>query len=92
MQSRICVEEFLLAYDQLVQGRRQHIIVLMIEKIYPDDLPPELENYLNRHTYIEAYYYDKEMDIIRERIRCAMPNKPLKMQKASVILIVCSDF
>ncbi len=52
----------------------------MIEKIYPDDLPPELENYLNCHTYIEAYNYEKEMEIIRERIRCAMPNKPIKMQ------------
>ena len=53
----------------------------MINNPDPGDLPPELENYLNRHTYIEAYNYEKNMDVIKERIRCAMPNKPLKLLK-----------
>ena len=83
LTSNTCLEEFLLAYDQLVQGRKKHLIVVMVNEPYPGELPPELENYLKRYTYIEAFNCDKDVDTIRERIRCAMPNMPLKQLKVN---------
>ncbi len=91
VESRTCVEEFFLAYDQIVQGRRQHIIVVLVDKPGPRDLPPELDNYLKRHTYIEAYNYMEEMDAIRDKMRCAMPNVALKQLKVSHILRKCKN-
>ncbi len=68
-----------MAYDQVsLFGRTQHLIVVLIDKPEPDMLPPHLDNYLARNTYIEAYNYIQELDVIREKIRCAMPNTPLK--------------
>ncbi len=83
VESHYCVEEFTLAYDQLVRGRRQHLIVVLVDKLELGILPPELDNYLLRHTYIGAHNYAQDIEVIRENIRCAMPNIPIKQIKVS---------
>ena len=82
VESTICMEEFSLAYDQVsLFGRKQHLIVVLVEQPEPGVLPPELENYLARNTYIEAQNYVQALGVIREKIRCAMPNTPLNKLK-----------
>ncbi len=79
IKSPVCLEEFLLGYDQVsLFGRKQHLIVLVVDKPEPGMLPPQLENYLARNTYIEAHNFVHEMETIREKIRVAMPNISLK--------------
>ena len=78
------MEEFSQAYYKVVQGSRQHLIVVLVDKPEPGILPPELDNYLMRHTYIEAHNFVQDMDVIREKIRCAMPNVALKQMKVSI--------
>ena len=57
--------------------------MVLVDKPGQGILPPQLENYLARNTYIEAQDYVEAMDAIREKIRCAMPNIPLKQLKVS---------
>ncbi len=65
-----------------LQARRNFVIVVLLEKPAPGKLPPELETYLETHTYIDARRYADEMDIIRKKIRFAMPKIPLKYLQA----------
>ena len=67
------MEEFAQAYHQVVQGRPNYIIVVLLEKPGPNKLPPELETYLTTHTYIDARKYADEMETIRKRVRFALP-------------------
>ncbi len=76
VESHWCLEEFSQAYHQVVEGRLNHIIVVLLEKPAPNKLPPELETYLTTHTYIDARNYTNEMETIRKRIRFAMPKVP----------------
>ncbi len=88
------MEELSLAYNQTLLGRRQHIIIVLVDKPAPGVLPPELEDYINSHTYIEAHNYADAVDTIQGKIRCAMPNVPLKHIKVgrqwshSIILVL----
>ncbi len=77
MESHWCLEEFSQAYHQVIQGRLNYIIIVLLEKPAPNKLPPELETYLTTHTYIDARKYADEMEKIHKRIRFAMPKVPL---------------
>ena len=73
------MEEFSQAYHQVVEGRLNYIIVVLLEKPAQNKLPPELQTYLTTHTYIDARKYADEMDTIRKRIRFAMPKLAKRM-------------
>ena len=76
------MEEFSLGYDQVsLFGRKQHLIVVLVDEPELGTLPPQLENYLARNTYIEAQNFIRDMETIREKIRCAMPNTTLRQKK-----------
>ena len=77
VESHWCLEEFSQAYHQVVEGRLNYIIVVLLEKPAPNKLPPELETYLTTHTYIDARTHADELGTIRKRIRFAMPKVPL---------------
>ncbi len=79
VESPWCLEEFSNAYYQVVEGRLNYIIVVLLEKPAPNKLPAELETYLTTHTYIDARKYDEEVEIIRKHIRFAMPKVPRKI-------------
>ncbi len=70
------MEEFSQAYHQVVEGKLNYIIVVLLEKPAPNKLPPELEMYLTTHTYIDARRYAEEMETIRKCVRFAMPKVP----------------
>ncbi len=70
------MEEFSQAYHQVVEGRFNYIIVVLLEKPDPSKLPPELETYLTTHTYIDARKYADKIETIQKRIRFAMPKEP----------------
>ena len=79
------MEEFNQAYQQVVDGRLNHIIVVLLQQPILDNIPPELYNYLKTHTYINAQDFPQNIDVIRRKIRFAMPKKPLKMLKVNVL-------
>ncbi len=81
VESHWCLEEFAQAYHQVVEGRLNYIIVVLLEKPAPNTLPPELETYLTTHTYIDARKYVDDMETIRKRIRFAMPRLPLNQMR-----------
>ncbi len=79
MESHWCLEEFSQAYYKVVEGKCvNHIIVVLLERPAKNTLPPELQVYLDTHTYIDARRYADEMETIRKRIRFAMPKVTLK--------------
>ncbi len=98
MESHWCLEEFSQAYHQVIQGRLNYIIVVLLEKPAPNKLPPELETYLTTHTYIDARKYADEMEKIHKQIRFAMPKVPLNkvssnlFHEAFLQIIICLFF
>ncbi len=81
------MEEFSQAYQQVVDGRINYIIVVLLQKPMHEDLPPELDTYLKTHTYIDAQMYPNDINTIRKKIRFAMPKTPLKVLKVSMFNI-----
>ncbi len=77
VESHWCLEEFSQAYHQVIEGRLNYIIMVLLEKPAPNKLPKELEMYLTTHTYIDARKYANEMGTIRKRVRFAMPKVPI---------------
>ena len=86
-QSRTCMEEFSQAYHQVMEGRLNYLVVVLLQRPIRHDLPPELETYLKTHTYIDAQKYPNNIETIRKRIRFAMPNTPLRILKVSMVRV-----
>ena len=42
------MEAFMIAYDRMVNGRKDLLIVILKEKINVDKLPPDLRPYLSK--------------------------------------------
>ena len=82
----MCKEVFSMAYDEVLKGRRHHIIVILVDHPGPDDLPSQLEFYLRHHPCILAQNLAVNMETIREKIRCAMPNTPIRQLKVRYIM------
>ena len=86
VENDLCKEIFSMAYDEVLKGRRHHIIVVLVDQPGPGDLPSQLEYYLRHHPCIVAHNPAADMETIREKIRCAMPNTPLRQLK---VLLYC---
>ena len=86
------MEEFHQAYHEVVAGRLNYIIVVLLQRPIRNDLPPELETYLSSHTYIDAQKYPRNVDLIRKRIRFAMPKTPLNQLNVSIDTFLVSHF
>ena len=86
VESNWCLEEFSQAYHQVIEGRLNYIIVVLLEKPAPNKLPPELEVYLTTHTYIDARKHTEELETIRKRIRFAMPKTPRKILLVAIFI------
>ncbi len=82
-----CKFEFGEAYRLVIdEGRRNYIVVVLVEKPTRNKLTPELNAYLKAHTYIDATNYEHDLETVRKRIRFAMPNIPLKQIKVRTTL------
>ncbi len=73
-----CRFEFGEAYRLMEEGRRNYIIMVLVEKPTGNKLTPELKAYLKTFTYIDATNYEHDLETVRKRIRFAMPKRPLK--------------
>ena len=84
-----CKFEFGEAYRLVMdEGRRNYIVVVLLEKPTRNKLTPELNAYLKSHTYIDATNYEHDLETVRKRIRFAMPKLPLKQIKVRIDFII----
>ncbi len=81
MKSKWCRFEFTHAYNYVLEGRVDYIIVVLLDDIPRGALTEELRAYLTTNTYIDAREYAKDFEMIRKRIRFALPKVPLKELK-----------
>ena len=54
LKSKWGMEEFMIADNEAVNGRKNFIIIVLKEKIPKKDLTKELRTYLRTHTYIDG--------------------------------------
>ena len=85
MKSKWCRYEFSHAYDMVLEGRTDYVVVVLLDDVPRKALTEELKAYLRTYTYIDAREYAKDVEMIRKRIRFALPKVPLMQLK--VILI-----
>ncbi len=68
----------------LRQGRTDYIVVVLLGDVPHKELTEELKVYLKTHTYIDAREYANDIELIRKRIRFALPKVPLKQLKVII--------
>ena len=56
----------MIADAEAVEGRKNFIIIILIERIPMDELPRELRTYMRTYTYIDA---TKNKDQVTKRLR-----------------------
>lgn len=62
VQSRWAMEEFLQAYNQSINERRRHLIIVILEEVSEDQMDPLLRRCLKTFTYIKVsdkLFYDR---------------------------------
>ena len=60
------MEEFMIADNEAVNGRKNFIIIILKEKIPKKELPKELRTYMKTYTYIDA---TKNIQQLEKRLR-----------------------
>ena len=60
------MEEFMIADNEAVNGRKNFIILILKEKIPKEELTNELRTYMNTYTYIDA---TKNIQQLEKRLR-----------------------
>ena len=73
------MEEFRIAHEQVVSGRRNFLIPVLLENIDDLEMPDDLRLYLDTYTYLEVKTSDS---LTRKKLRYAMPKTPLKDLKS----------
>ncbi len=73
------MEEFRIAHEQVVSGRRKFLIPVLLEDINKLNVPNDLRLYLDTYTYLEVQSSDS---LARKKLRYAMPKTPLKDLKS----------
>ena len=68
----------------LQQERADYIIVVLLEDVPQKALTAEMKVYLKTYTYIDAREYSNDVEMIRKRIRFALPKVPLKQLKVII--------
>ena len=70
MKSGWVMQEFKLAYYQVVEGRKHFIIIILIDKKIDQefDLPEELKTYLRTHPYIDATN-SRKINLVTKKLR-----------------------
>ena len=60
------MEEFMIADNEAVNGRKNFIIIILKEKIPKKELSKELRTYMKTYTYIDA---TKNIEQLQKRLR-----------------------
>ena len=73
------MEEFHIAHEQAVNGRRKLLIPILLGDISDMKIPDELKVYLETHTYLKVDHSTESGNAItQKKLRFAMPQTPLK--------------
>ena len=73
------MEEFRIAHEQVVSGRRNFLVPVLLEDVKDLEMPDDLRLYLETYTYLEVKDNDS---LTRKKLRYAMPKTPLKDLKS----------
>ena len=73
------MEEFRIAHEQVVSGRRNFLVPVLLEDVKDLEMPDDLRLYLETYTYLEVKDNDS---LARKKLRYAMPKTPLKDLKS----------
>ena len=65
---------------EVVEGRENFIIFVMVDDIQVDDLPKVIKAFVKTRTYIDARDINnqKDLDLFRKKLQYSMPQTPLK--------------
>ena len=74
------MEEFRIAHEQVVSGRRNFLIPVLLEDLSKLDMPDDLKLYLDTYTYLEAHSNNEAL--MHKKLRYVMPKTPLKDLKS----------
>ncbi len=85
LKSKWCKYEFSHAYDMVLEGKPDYIVVVLLDDVPQKTLSEELKAYLKTYTYIDARQYGKDIELIRKRIRFALPKVPLEQLKVIML-------
>ena len=69
------MEEFRIAHEQVVNGRKKFLIPVLLEDVEDSDIPDDLRLYLDTYTYLEV---NSNESLARKKLRYAMPKTPLR--------------
>ena len=69
-----------MAHVEVVEGRCNFIIFVMVDDIQFEELPDALRSFIKTRTYIDAVNMNtqEDIDLFRNKLRYAMPEIPLK--------------
>ncbi len=82
LRSHWCRFEFTQAYNMVLQdGRTDYIVVVLLGDVPQTALTDDLKVYLRTFTYIDAKEYRNDIEMIRKKIRFALPKIPLKQNQ-----------
>ena len=68
----------------LQDGRTNYIVVVLLEDVPQTALTDDLKVYLRTFTYIDAREYRNDIEMIRKKIRFALPKIPLKQNQVFI--------
>ncbi len=57
------MEEFKIAYHQVVNGEKKYLIPVLLEPLDIDALPRDLQTYLRTYTYIDATKTPRDLSL-----------------------------
>ncbi len=57
----------------VLEGKTDYIVVVLLEDVPNNKLTEELKVYHKTYTYIDAREYSNDIELIRKRIRFALP-------------------
>ncbi len=72
LQSEWCRMEFQAAHKEMLDGRENYLIIIALDDISLQQLPPEIDFYVKTHTYLEA-----KNEWFQKKLLYAMPEMPL---------------
>ncbi len=72
LQSEWCRMEFQAAHKEMLDGRENYLIVIALDNISLQQLPPEIDFYVKTHTYLEA-----KNEWFQKKLVYVMPEIPL---------------
>ena len=80
MEHGWCVEEFLQAHVEALNGRNKFIILILIDDINTEELPDEMQVYIKAEQFIDARRMEnqREIDLVRNKLLYAMPRVPIR--------------